>query len=557
MTKSASEWPTGVIERKDNFSQKTVLGVIGNPSKPPNVVEGNPDEWYAAQRNVSAGPKFGETFTKKFSWGNVETTKKFYYWQSNLDGKFYKTDPSLAAGYNPGRSSDRQISLSAFEKTSWLGLAFGGGGQGSYKVAYQLWVKKGSSGISTESITDAYVRRGGAFTSTTGTEWFVPYDDIRGNVQHRYAPRKIGAIYRSAEEQITFRASLTPEQVAAGFAAGIDWATASWPININGWPPTVADIISAAAAINGPLNFGGGGPGGGPGRRNRGRDGGDASVPDLPIPAITITTRMPKGYAGRAVGGTARPQMVQRYQTEGAKYADETFIFRYIPQGIKYSGLGSNWVEIPRAEDIPFVDWASWQLMKVSFSFVIAADRTESGGAVVPDGLDISVDDQIEKLRKMAQRKVPVTLVNFDDMLTFQLRRGEQSRKGTNIYVGEDEKRIRTTQPNMEFVIQDLSVTATRRTSQQQVGGKDKDGLRSSSMMSLISVAQCEITLTETPVETVGIIALPEITTPGLPPSKKKPPGSSSQKYAYITDIMASPSSAYNSYTPNDNIPNT
>ena len=211
---------------------------------------------------------------------------------------------------------------------------------------------------------------------------------------------------------------------------------------------------------------------------------------------------MPRGYAGRGAAASARPQMVQRYTrpaTADVKAAnlDDVFTFRYIPQGIKYSGLGSEWVEIPRAEDVPFVDWARWQLMKVSFSFIIANDRTEQGGRIVPDGLESSVDSQIEQLRRMAQRKNPVMLFNFDDMLSFQLRRGAANR----------------TSPNMEFVINDLSITATRRTTDPTDG--------TPTTPSQIAVAQVEITLTEIPVEVVGIVALPPIQSPFIPPPKK------------------------------------
>jgi len=211
---------------------------------------------------------------------------------------------------------------------------------------------------------------------------------------------------------------------------------------------------------------------------------------------------MPRGYAGRGAAASARPQMVQRYTkpAEGDAKAvnlDDVFTFRYVPQGIKYSGLGSEWTEIPRAEDIPFVDWARWQLMKVSFSFIIANDRTETGGRIVPDGLESSVDSQIEQLRRMAQRKNPVMLFNFDDMLSFQLRRGAANR----------------TSPNMEFVINDLSITATRRTTDPTDG--------TPTTPSQIAVAQVEITLTEIPVEVVGIVALPPIQSPFIPPPKK------------------------------------
>jgi hypothetical protein len=564
-TKSALEWPIGFTRRTDPFPQSSVSGTIGSPNsgsstKPTVTIGGSYTGYKTATAPPTAGVKPTDIIVRKYT---VINRVNAYYWENQTTGARYNADPRPPVSARDA-ATIYELTRTTFVKTSWLGLVFSGGGAGSTPAAVQLWIKKGTS-INEEDASNAYVRRGGAFASKNGGEWFVTYDSIRGS-STRYAPRKIGLPYRNDAAQLTYQNEVLENfgvNLQQAALVNFDWVNGTWPPGTNQFGPLAA-YLAANEVVTSPLDFGRSGTGSGSGRGNRGRDSGDSSVPDLPIPAITITTRMPKGYAGRAVGGTSRPQMVQRYQTEGNKYADETFIFRYIPQGIKYSGLGSNWVEIPRAEDIPFVDWASWQLMKVSFSFVIAADRTESGGAIVPDGLDISVDDQIEKLRKMAQRKVPVTLVNFDEMLTFQLRRGEKSTKGTNIYVkkpsqisGGPDERVRTTQPNMEFVIQDLSVTATRRTSQQTVGGKDKDGLKSASMLSMISVAQCEITLTEIPVETVGIIALPEITTPGLPPSKKKPPDSRSQKYEYITDIMASPSSAYNAYSPNDNIPNT
>jgi hypothetical protein len=213
--------------------------------------------------------------------------------------------------------------------------------------------------------------------------------------------------------------------------------------------------------------------------------------------------------------------MVQRYRSdkdkEGKAREDDTvFTFDYVPQGIKYSGLAGEWVEIPRAEDVPFVDWARWQLMKVSFSFIIANNVTVSGGRTVPDGLETSVDQQILQLRKMAQRKIPVMLFNFDDMLSIQLRRG----------VGGE----RDTKPNMEFVITDLSVTATRRTSGEDGGP---------SSPSDIAVAQVEITLTEIPVEVIGIVALPPIVSVAIGPPGKKTGGPTDLKYLPDTDYLA------------------
>jgi hypothetical protein len=129
--------------------------------------------------------------------------------------------------------------------------------------------------------------------------------------------------------------------------------------------------------------------------------------------------------------------------------------------------------------------------------------------------------------------------MNFDEMLTFQLRRGKKAAaSGTQV-----------AQPNMEFVIQDLSVTATRRTSAHEARPNATPPV--AAIASTISVAQCEITLTEIPVETVGIIALPPITTPGLPPSKKRPPGQPANLgFALFTDDSLGQDISYSAYLP-------
>lgn len=560
--KSAVDWPRGFAQRLDSFATSSVRGqsFAYKPSTTSSgsvssgaAVSGSYAEYSKKIRLPFAGVKPTDVIVKKYTTSSPNN-KKYYYWVNITTGEVYESDPRP-----PGKPQAAPPPANmTFVKTRWIGLTFPSGlGSpygGSPPIAYQLWVVQGTA-INEEDASNAYVRRGGAFSVSGGNEWFQTFVSMQGSGQ-RYAPRKIGLAYRNDAEILQYQTELVTKYGQDFFqeinrlnASNFDWTNSFYGGGAGGngsdgagiygadwWGATIgADIL-----VNGLVTTG---TGGGSGRGSRGRDSGVPAPPELPIPAITITTRMPKGYVGRGSPRGAKPQMVQRYQFETTnadgdtviEYADDIHFFRYVPQGIKYSGLSGQWVEVPRAEDIPFVDWASWQLMKVSFSFIVADERTEPGGAIVPDGLEISVDGQIEQLRRMAQRKVPVTLVNFDEMLTFQLRRGSLRNNGTE-----------APQPNMEFVITDFSVTATRRTAVPATGG--------SSSPSLIAVAQCEITLTEIPVETVGIIALPPITTPGLPPSTKKPPGTNGQRYEYITDIMASPDRAYNSYLPNDNI---
>jgi hypothetical protein len=405
-----------------------------------------------------------------------------------------------------------------FERTNYLILVNTRGGN----VVFRAWKVKGTYPTPQSARTTLYNR--------FGDKNFLVYGTMLGG--GNYFPRLVG--WRYGTDLALFKGQLQDRLAKQGGYSQNQINSIMLALDAkNGWfrTGTFADaekIIEQGGIAGIPpkdINLGdfvvadptGGGPGGGRPPKDKN---GPAEQPTLPAPVIKIVTRMPRGYAGRGAAASVRPQMVQRYTrpaTADVKAAnlDDVFTFRYIPQGIKYSGLGSEWVEIPRAEDVPFVDWARWQLMKISFSFIIADDRTEQGGRIVPDGLESSVDSQIEQLRRMAQRKNPVMLFNFDDMLSFQLRRGVANR----------------TSPNMEFVINDLSITATRRTTDPTDG--------TPTTPSQIAVAQVEITLTEIPVEVVGIVALPPIQSPFIPPPKKGKKGPVHLEYPLWTPTFS------------------
>ncbi len=416
-------------------------------------------------------------------------------------------------------------------------------------IAYQAWQIVGSPG-NTSTGDGFFVRRSGLFSQTTGGEYFTRYSDILKGGQ-RYATRTRGKSYppppRTTDEINQFKGEVTTyltknnasiqnfpeineEFYKTGTIADVERIITAGGDPITALPPLYFSTVNADSPVPPPS---GSTPSTGP-RPPRGprTNLAPSSSPTLPNPVVKIVTRMPLGYAGRGEPTSSRPQMIQRYKNDEGRPADDIFVFRYIPQGIKYSGLAGEWVEIPRAEDIPFVDWARWQLMKVSFSFIIADDRTEPNGAVVPDGLEQSIDAKIEQLRRMSQRKVPVMLANFDDMLSFQLRRGNSAVRNPN-----------AVSPNMEFVINDLSITATRRTADQITGAP--------TMPSHVAVAQVEITLTEIPVEVVGLVALPTIDTPYIPPSRPPSAGTPTElSYVPLTDTnsggYAQPSAATN-----------
>jgi hypothetical protein len=223
--------------------------------------------------------------------------------------------------------------------------------------------------------------------------------------------------------------------------------------------------------------------------------------PPPPKPETKIVVRMPKGYAPPFSTAGTKPRMTQRQldltdSGQAIGTVTDTFIFPYIPQNIRYSDIGSDWREIPRAMNASFVDWSGYKLMKVSMDFLVSAQyipsiKNKDGkviaqGTAVSDGLMTSVTNELNMLRRMATNKFPVTLEGFDDILQIQMARSrfEQPR-------------------GLQFVIQDLNITAGRRTIDATTG--------LATTPSLISAAQVSITLQEIPVETVTIVKLPPL----------------------------------------------
>jgi hypothetical protein len=220
-----------------------------------------------------------------------------------------------------------------------------------------------------------------------------------------------------------------------------------------------------------------------------------------PKPETKIVVRMPKGYTAPETTFGTKPRMRQRYEPDPSTIVDpafnkdrnftrtEIFEFPYIPQNIRYSDIGSQWQEIPRALNRSFVDWVGYKLMKVSMDFLVT-ERMQVGPItepnVVSDGLFNPVGKQLGILRRMATNKYPVTLEGFDDILQVQMAR---SKSG---------------QPRgIEFVIQDLNITAGRRTVDINTGLATNP--------SLIAAAQVSLTLQEIPIETVTIVKLPPL----------------------------------------------
>jgi hypothetical protein len=230
-----------------------------------------------------------------------------------------------------------------------------------------------------------------------------------------------------------------------------------------------------------------------------------AAQPKQPNPETKIVVRMPKGYAAPQSTSGTKPRMSQSYY-EPLRDADKnaytlgllngapgflktrTFLFPYIPQNIRYSDIGSEWQEIPRALNAPFVDWNRYKLMKVSMDFLVAGQFKPNPTTPnsVSDGLQTDVTQELNLLREMATSKNPVFLEGFDDILQMQISRS-----------------VNDVPRGMQFVINDLNIVAARRT-------VDPDtGLATSP--SKIAAAQVSITLQEIPVETVTLVKLPPL----------------------------------------------
>lgn len=182
------------------------------------------------------------------------------------------------------------------------------------------------------------------------------------------------------------------------------------------------------------------------------------------------------------------------------------YVFPYIPTDIQYSSLGAQWTEVPRAQNIPFVDFQGFQRMKVSFSFIIASTRKD-GDVEVPDGLYTSVDEQITLLRKMYQAKQPVTIYNMDGLLS-----NSADRLNNN---------------PVQFVIADLGIEAIRR---------------QGSSPSHITTAQCSITLNEVLVESAVLINIaPPQFDEFVPTGKPGPGGTTPQRPDLWTKYLPQP----------------
>ena len=270
--------------------------------------------------------------------------------------------------------------------------------------------------------------------------------------------------------------------------------------------------IASLASPGGDANNGAGGAGGRGGGAGGGRQGGNRNAGGVAdnglfeyLPGVVSSIQIQRSrniFADNATSDRIyrqaddasefmlEPQMFQIYATSSTtgatNYQYNRFIFDQKPNEVNYAGLGGEWVSVDRNGGFSFVDWKKFQLLTLSFSFVIANED---------DGLLTHVEKKIETLRRIAQTPYPVTFYNFDDMFTSQFRYDTGS-----------------TPRGVQFVITDLSISAQRRNSLMQ-----------------ITRAQANITLQEFPMEKQDLISMPRLVhrppnIPGVP--TETPPAS-------------------------------
>ena len=136
--------------------------------------------------------------------------------------------------------------------------------------------------------------------------------------------------------------------------------------------------------------------------------------------------------------------------------------------------------------------------MKVSFDFLVAHEM---------DGLYADVSEDIDQLRRMAQRPYPVSIFGLDQLFSLQMKRAQSTGRA------------------MQFVIANFTVKSARRT----VGEGDKE----------IAAAQCSMTLQEIPIENMKIVemTMPPLVGPNVPGPTTD--GNESSSPGLLSDLVA------------------
>lgn len=405
----------------------------------------------------------------------TQGVERYYYWR----GRWIYYSPT-SAEYRVMNVADYNSTISYMAKTSTIAPRDDG------KAATNSMVTSSAVGSTPEGRTAVST----IYFAANSADALESYTDLlRRQIQGaRDTFVRQQSTYGSADSiQSRIDKGLESYLISKGFTvAQIKWFLTGGRAN-----PITGTASSGVAPVGG--NGNNTSSGGGSATQN------PADLLPVPTPVLTsVKVKAPFGYLKPPTNvEDSRPQLLQTFPKSpgfGEIIADNTnmpqtevFYFPYIPNNVSYSGLGSTWTEIPRTGDLPLVEWSNYNLLKVSFEFLLAQDRTEPGGTRVPDGITVSVEDDINTLRRMAQRPYPISIYGMDSLMRIVLRRAASTGRA------------------LEFVITDLQVNAMRRT--QEAGD------------SLITAATVKMTLSEMPIEEVNIA---RFKLPVIPP--KRPP---------------------------------
>lgn len=283
----------------------------------------------------------------------------------------------------------------------------------------------------------------------------------------------------------------TPATIARGGESGMNYAEtmasrAGWA-NYSSYLNSQGSGAGGASGPSGPSTPGSKSP-----KNKSGKKTTSSKDTSTGLTTVTIKKLPEKIYSNAVNFVNTHPYIEQSVEIPGPPNKDgvtemqkitRRHIFDIIPNSFEFTNLSSAWEEVPRSGNFNMVDWSKYNLTKVGFKFLLHGRRQDSFSyglrngsvlswdpndprgrekalaneaiqkakppitTVVNDGFGISIDDQIENIRKMAGAPVPVRLYNLNTLLTNEFR-----------YPYE------TPGKGILWVIGDLSITASRLT---------------------------------------------------------------------------------------------
>lgn len=210
---------------------------------------------------------------------------------------------------------------------------------------------------------------------------------------------------------------------------------------------------------------------------------GNTRASDLRSLSFAITNYKPQeAITGTVFVSSAKVQAKMVLGRGSYSQSGYEFVFPFPPIDIQYSGITGQWMDIARPGRTPIVDYAGAQLLQVSFKFLVARPW---------DGLEYTVDQDLETLRYICSSQNTVTFYGFDGMMTKPFQQpGQPRRRGGGFF----------------FHVIDFSVNSLRRNADNKV-----------------TAAECTITVQENNNPNISYVSFPPISYPpaaGTTPTK-------------------------------------